>query len=257
MKKPTIGIIGSGNMAFCLGKGLFDAGFKITEVYSRNKVEGKKLSKNLLAKYIHEVIKLEGTADIYFFCLQDDAIHEITEQLPFTNKLCVHTSGSVPLSILINKFKNCGVLYPVQSFNKDKITDWASIPICIEGSSKKNEDILLNLAKKLSNNVIKLKSNQRRDLHLAAVFANNFTNACYQMAAEILEQKNISFNLLGPLILNTAEKILTSDPKTVQTGPAIRQDKKVLKLQETLLKDKKDLVKIYKLLSNYIKKETN
>jgi predicted short-subunit dehydrogenase-like oxidoreductase (DUF2520 family) len=171
------------------------------------------------------------------------------------NKLCVHTSGSMPLSILKEKFVDSAVFYPVQSFNKNMKYDWSSIPICIEGSSNKIKNIVSQVAKQLSNKVINLNSIKRRDLHLAAVFANNFSNACFQMSAEILANAGIPFSILQPLILSTANKVQKSEPYLVQTGPAKRHDDKVMKLQLELLKSNKELAKIYKLISAYIQKE--
>ncbi len=252
MKKPCIGIIGSGNMAFCLGKGLTQSGYNITEIYSRNTKEGKKLSKIISSKSFSKIEELEGTADIYLFCLQDDSIQTVAKQFPFKNKLCVHTSGSMSISILKKEFDNCAVFYPVQSFNKGINYDWSAIPICIEGSSDNNKNKITQLAKKLSKIVFNLNSEKRRDLHLAAVFANNFSNACFQMAAEILNKSEIPFSILRPLILSTATKVQLSDPKLIQTGPAIRHDEKVLKMHEQQLKYDKDLSKIYKLISKYI-----
>ncbi len=255
MKKPCIGIIGSGNMAFCLGKGLSFLGYTITEIHSRNIKEGKKLSKINSSKFISNMDELEGTADIYFFCLPDDSIQAVSKQFPFKNKLCVHTSGSMSIAILKKEFTNCAVFYPVQSFNKNLNYDWSTITICIEGSTDNNKNKISKLAKTLSKIVINLNSEKRKDLHLAAVFANNFSNACFQMAAEILNKSEIPFSILRPLILSNATKLQLSDPKLIQTGPAIRHDNKVLKMHEQQLKYDKDLTKIYKLISKFIQRK--
>lgn len=255
MKKPVIGILGSGNMAFCLGQGLLEAGYLIKEIHSTNVKEGKILAKRLSSKYFSNIDKIEGKADLYLFCLPDDAIEIVSKQFPFKNKLCVHTSGSVPLNILMKQFQNCGVFYPVQSLNKNILTDWNSIPICIEGSNDETEKSLNSIGKSISKKVVKLNSDQRKTLHLSAVFANNFSNACYQISADILSNANISFELLRPLILSTAQKIQNNKPESVQTGPAIRKDEKVIKLQEFLLKNKKEFLKIYKLFTKYIQRK--
>lgn len=252
MKKIRIGLIGSGNMAFCLGKELLLAGYPITEIYSRNKTEGKKLSGLLKSEFHSEINKLQGNADVYFFCLQDDVINIVAEQFPFTDKIIVHTSGSVSIDVLKNNSKQFGVFYPVQSINKNVNVDWKNIPICIEASSASTLKTISEIAKSVSNSVQKINSEQRKRLHLAAVFANNFSNACFSMAKEILDESKLSFELIRPLILNTAMKVQSANPDSVQTGPAKRNDVKVLKEHQKLLNKHPELKKIYKLMTGYI-----
>ena len=255
MKPFKIGIIGSGNMAFSLGSELLHQGYQITEIYSRNKTEGRKLAKQLRTTYFNKIDKLPGDADLFFLCLQDDVITTIAGKLPFNDKIIIHTSGSVSMDALKNFSKQYGVFYPVQSINKNVVTHWKEIPICIEASSPNVLKLLHVLAKEISKSVYKINSEQRLHLHLAAVFANNFSNACFSMAKDILDESKLSFELIRPLILNTANKVQTSIPSSVQTGPAKRNDATVLKAHRKLLKDHNELKKVYDVLTKYIQEE--
>ncbi len=252
MKNNRVGIIGSGNMAFSLGKELLYAGFTITEVYSRNKREGKKLSVLLKADYVPDPAGLKGNADLYLICLQDDAIGAIIKQLPVEDKIVVHTSGAVPMNVFKGYANKYGVLYPVQSINKNVDANWKEIPLCIEANDSATKKQLTGIAKKISQKIFHIDSEQRKHLHVAAVFANNFSNACFTMAKELLDESHLSFDLMRPLILHTATKIQTNNPLKVQTGPAIRNDVKVLKEHRKLLKDHPELKKVYEVMTNFI-----
>jgi predicted short-subunit dehydrogenase-like oxidoreductase (DUF2520 family) len=191
-------------------------------------------------------------ADVYILAVSDDAIALLSTNLPFKNKLIVHTSGSVGIHEL-NKKNRRGVFYPLQTFSKDSDINFNEVPICLEIEHKQDLSILKNIAKAINSTSHKVNSEQRRALHLAAVFVNNFTNQLYRIGQEITESESVEFDILKPLIKETAHKINNLSPYSAQTGPAKRNDKKTIKKQLSLLKDEhhKD---IYKLLTYSIKR---
>lgn len=190
-------------------------------------------------------------ADIYVITVSDEAISSISSGLPFENRLVVHTAGSVNIHDLDKKHRR-GVFYPLQSFTKSADLDVSEIPICIETLDKKDYPILKELALATGSPVKKVNSDQRRVLHLAAVFVNNFTNQLYRIAHEIVEAEAAEFDMLKPLIMETARKIQDMSPYMAQTGPAKRNNVKTIKKHLALLKNEqhKD---IYKLLTQSIK----
>lgn len=191
-------------------------------------------------------------ADIYIITVSDDAITTISAALPFKNKLVVHTAGGLNIHTL-NKQNRRGVFYPLQSFSKHRDVNFSQIPICIEALEKSDLSILKSLASKLGGPVKKVNSDQRKVLHLAAVFVNNFTNQLYRIAHEITELEATEFDLLKPLILETAQKIIDMSPYKAQTGPAKRRDNSTIKNHLKLLEN--DTHKeIYKLLTQSIQK---
>jgi predicted short-subunit dehydrogenase-like oxidoreductase (DUF2520 family) len=189
-------------------------------------------------------------ADIYILAVSDDAISEVSSQLMFENRLVVHTSGSVVIHDLDKKNKR-GVFYPLQTFSKDVDIDFSEIPICLEIEHKQDLSVLKDLATSINSKFYKVNSDQRSALHLAAVFVNNFTNQLYRLGHEITESKSVDFNILKPLIKETANKIDTLSPYLAQTGPAKRNDKKTIKKHLNALD--KDIHKdIYELITKSI-----
>jgi predicted short-subunit dehydrogenase-like oxidoreductase (DUF2520 family) len=156
------------------------------------------------------------------------------------------------MSVFQGHAKKYGVLYPVQSINKNIETNWNDVPLCIEASDSNTKKILSAIAKQISQKIYHINSEQRKHLHVAAVFANNFSNACFSMAKELLDESHLSFDLIRPLILHTARKVQTNIPLKVQTGPAIRNDSKVLKEHRKLLKEHPELKKVYDVMTKYI-----
>ncbi|PCJ23689.1 MAG: oxidoreductase [Flavobacteriales bacterium] len=247
----TITLLGAGNVANHLGKALLNNGFSINQVYSKSIDNTYILASELNAMPCDDTKFLTNESDLYLVCIKDDFIEEIVNQLLFTNKMVAHTSGSVAMDIL-SKFDNYGILYPLQTFSKDKEVTISDVPFCIEANNATNEQTLLELGKKLSNSVHKINSEQRKTIHLAAVFACNFSNHMYAIAENILTQNNLDFSLLKPLILETAKKVQNNTPSTIQTGPAIRNDDDVIKNQLEMLADSKDYQDIYKLITDNI-----
>ncbi len=249
----NIAIIGSGNLAVHLAPALKKCGYNIQQVYSRNKVSGKKLALIAKSEFIESIDKINKSIDFIFICVSDHSIAEISAKIPSGKHIVVHTSGSTFLDVLKKNHKNCGVFYPVQTFTKGIKTEWKKIPVCIEGSSKSVTVKLLELSEKTAGPVYKIKSEKRQQIHLAAVFANNFSNACYNMSATLLAKNKIDFNILLPLIDQTAFKTHFSTPQELQTGPARRNDQKVMKEHQILLNKDKELAKVYIQLSKYIR----
>lgn len=211
------------------------------------------LSRVLKAKCTKDIFDATATSDIIILAVNDDAIAEVAGKLKNKNKIVVHTSGSVELDVLKECSANYGVLYPLQTISKKRKLNWREVPVCIEGSNKKTERILFHLALRVikTKQVYKINSDQRRILHLAAVFACNFTNYMYAVAEDILKRKNLSFQLLKPIIQETANKILEISPLDAQTGPAKRNDKKTMREHLKLLPGK-NYRTLYKLLSKSI-----
>tara|TARA_B100001250_G_C19625306_1_gene711259 strand:- start:41 stop:799 length:759 start_codon:yes stop_codon:yes gene_type:complete len=245
-----ISIIGSGNVATQFAFAFQKAHIQILQIISRNKKSGKLLAQktnSLFTSNLNEII----TTDLIIICINDDDIIPIANKLP--NIPMVHTSGSKCLNIFKNKL-NGGVIYPLQTLSKDIDVDFKKIPICIEANNSDFEKKIFILSKKISKNIHAINSEKRKNLHLSAVIASNFSNFCYLIAKKQLETQNLNFELLIPLILETAKKIIKTDPKITQTGPAKRGDKKVIKEHLEILKDD-NYKKIYKLLSQNILNE--
>jgi predicted short-subunit dehydrogenase-like oxidoreductase (DUF2520 family) len=188
---------------------------------------------------------------LYSVAIKDDAIENVLQQIIDKNIFIVHTSGSIPITVFEQTgFNNYGIFYPLQTFSKLKAINLLDVPFCIEANEQ--EDILVELANKLSNSVHRVDSEQRKKLHLAAVFACNFTNHMYAIAEDLCLKNNVNFNILKPLIRETAEKITLNHAKDVQTGPAKRKDEKIIENHIEQLSDSKSYQDIYKLITESI-----
>lgn len=245
----SVCLLGAGNVA----SHLFNAFNKskdihISQWYNRNL---KKISsyKNTVS-IIDDLQQLEN-ADIYILAVSDDAISSMSSELPFENKLIVHTSGSVNMRDL-NKKNKRGVFYPLQTFSKDVFIDFENVPFCIETVEKDDLNTLKKLAEAVGSKWYKINTEQRQTLHLSAVFINNFVNQLYRIAHEISDAKSVNFDILKPLILETAKKVQQVSPYMAQTGPAKRNDKKTIKKHLKLIENDNHKA-IYELLTNSIK----
>jgi predicted short-subunit dehydrogenase-like oxidoreductase (DUF2520 family) len=238
-------LLGSGNVA----THLFQAFSKVSEV------EVIQVFSRTISKDFPESIQTSDfaqilEADIYIICVTDNAISDVSNQLPFENRLVVHTSGSTDFDVLDAKNKR-GVFYPLQTFSKNKTVDFSEIPICLETENISDYEILEKLAESISKSVNKIDGNQRKALHVSAVFVCNFVNHLYEIGNEICLENHIPFEILQPLIEETAQKIKTLSPKESQTGPAVRNDNKTIEKHIDFLTDEnqKD---IYKILTKSI-----
>jgi len=250
-----ITLIGSGNVATHLGAAFKNAGHKIVQVYSQNEQHSALLAYHIGAEAITDLTQINPKTDVFIIAVADDAIAGIAEQLAKHNILIAHTSGATSLYNLTAFTDKAGVFYPLQTFSKTKEVDFRTVPLCIEGTNQDITQTLKELAQSISNNVYTIDSNQRKTLHLAAVFACNFPNYLYRVAQQLLAEQNMPFDLLRPLILETAEKVQEHFPAEVQTGPAIRRDQQTILNHLQMLKNKPELEQLYRLLSQGIIKK--
>jgi predicted short-subunit dehydrogenase-like oxidoreductase (DUF2520 family) len=248
----NIVILGSGNIATHLGRAFKMAGQDILQVWSRDITHASTLADTLAAEPIDNMFDLDRSADLFIIAVKDEAIREIALELKLRDQLLVHTSGSTGLSALEGASSKIGVFYPLQTFSKIKSVEFRQIPIIIEANSPEVLSIIRAIADRLSEKVIELNSEQRKTLHVAAVFACNFTNHLFGLAQELLEEKGLDYELLKPLIEETLSKIEMNDPVSVQTGPAIREDKATIQAHLELLKHNPALSELYTKLSQSI-----
>lgn len=262
MKPPLkIVMIGAGNVAHHILQSLKNnKDISFTQVFNyRETNKAKALAKKNQCEFISDYSQLNTTADLYFICVKDDAISDVTKNLiPLKLKgLVVHTSGSTDLSILRKVSPHMGVYYPLQSFSFSDVINWKQTPILIEANTKKSGAILKSLARNVSDTIQIVDSATRLQFHLAAVFACNFTNALYDAAFRLIEQQlsKKDTQLLLPMMTQAFNKLHTLSPKKAQTGPAMRHDAVTMKKHLALLKSNKQLTMIYKLLSELIIKQ--
>ena len=192
-------------------------------------------------------------ADVYVICVSDSSIHEVSKTLNLRNQLIVHTSGINHFNILCDNNRR-GVFYPLQTFTKGNKTHELEIPMCIESEYNEDLKILIDLCKYLNLKYYQVDYEKRKILHLAAVFSNNFSNHLYSIAYKITKNNNIDFDILKPLIQETANKILLLEPAKAQTGPARRNDRVTINDHLKLLKND-DYKKLYKTFTELIKDE--
>ena len=243
-----VSIIGSGNVAQHLIQAFqLNSQIELVQVFARNK---KSVAHLLDSDAITSDYSQLQVADVYIIAVSDDAIAKVSSQLPFENQLVVHTSGTVDLDTLDEKNRK-GVFYPLQTFSKNKAVDFKTIPLCLEAENETDLKLLQKVADCISESLYEINSQQRKALHVAAVFVNNFVNHLYQIGNEICEDNQIPFDILKPLIQETANKIVTLSPKEAQTGPAKRNDLKTIAAHEQFLTDKNQAT-IYKLLTQSI-----
>lgn len=243
-----VSIIGSGNVAQHLIQAFSKtAAIELVQVFARKKESVSHLiAVNKISSDFNNLIAV----DLFIIVVTDDAISEVSTQLPFNNQLVAHTSGSVSIEAIDNKNRQ-GVFYPLQTFSKSKEIDFKTIPICIEAQNEKDIQILETVANSISNTVYEINSEQRKALHVSAVFVSNFVNHLYQIGSEICIENDLSFDILKPLIQETANKILMLSPNEAQTGPAKRKDTQTINAHLNFLTDNNQK-EIYKLLTKSI-----
>jgi predicted short-subunit dehydrogenase-like oxidoreductase (DUF2520 family) len=243
-------LLGAGNVASHLFKAFQKSDKVIVKQWFNRHLESIQTYKNEIE--ITDDLSQLKEADVYILAVSDDAVEALSSQLPFENRLVVHTSGSVGIYDLNMKHRR-GVFYPLQTFSKSAEVDFKTVPICIEVIDKTDLKVLKALATALGSKPHKVNSDQRRGLHLAAVFVNNFTNQLYRVAHEITESEGAEFDILKPLILETAKKVQNMSPYIAQTGPAKRNDKRTIKKHLKQLENEQHKA-IYELLTASIQK---
>lgn len=253
--KHQVDFIGAGNVAWNLAPALENAGIAVKNIYSRDPGNAKKLAERLYEGGVkHDLDFSESSADVFIISVADDAIEEVVREIVIPeDAILAHTSGSIPLSILgYAATPNIGVFYPLQTFTKTSRTKFDDIPILIEGDNTFTTQTLGKIATLLSGNVQQVSSVQRQHIHLAAVFACNFTNWMLKQSQDIMDNAGLDFKLLQPLIAQTINNSLEIGPISSQTGPAKRSDMEVLDKHMDMLASKEDMQELYRLISQQI-----
>lgn len=243
--------IGAGNVATHLATELYKYGYNIIQVYSQTLESAAKLASQVGAKHLTDIKNLATDADVYIFCLKDSALKDIASKLPTNKGLWIHTSGSISMSVFKEYISTYGVLYPFQTFSKNRSLDWKTTPIFIEASDDDSLNIIDSIARELSDKVSILSSADRQYVHLTGVFACNFTNHMYTLAESFLSKVELPFDVALPLIDETAEKVHELSPEEAQTGPAIRFDENIINKHLEMIEDKR-VKEIYRLISENI-----
>lgn len=246
-------LIGAGNLATHLGKALHAAGHDMVQVFSRTMQSAETLASLLDAEPLTDMAQVRDDADVYIFSVKDSALEQLISQLcGGEKKVFLHTAGSMPMSVFRGKALHYGVLYPMQTFSKQREVDFSIIPCFIEANDEFALKQIEGLAGQISHRVYQLSSEDRKYLHLSAVFACNFANHCYAVSQELLQQHGIPFDVMLPLIDETAAKVHGMTPKEAQTGPAVRYDENVIGKQILLLENQPYFQKIYDCMSKSI-----
>lgn len=252
MTTYNIVLIGAGNVATHLGKALHQAGHRIIQVYSKTLKHAEELARFLHSDYTNQLSHINKTADIYLLAVKDYAIDDIIPELRLPDKIVAHTSGTVGMEKLEHISKRYGVFYPFQSMTKHIPVDLSIVPFFIEAADKDTEHVLTELAKSITKLTQVIKTEQRKALHLAAVYANNFTNHLFYIARYILKKEQLPFELLYPLIKETVVKVGNYDPRDIQTGPARREDWKTIDEHLQYLNNYPEFREVYLVLTESI-----
>ncbi|MBD2716045.1 DUF2520 domain-containing protein [Microvirga sp. STR05] len=252
-------LLGAGRVASQLGPALVQAGHQVVHIWSRTMASAEALAALLPGAQVLSSLDMASlpAADVYLLAVPDAAIPVLLAQAHFpANALVAHTSGTVPLSV----FSGCpevrgGVFYPLQTFSQGRDVDWQTVPLCIEATEPAAEALLLALGATLSRSVQRVGTPQRQSIHIAAVFACNFTNHLLGISHALLQQQALPLALLGPLLQETVEKALAYPPFAVQTGPAARHDTPTLNRHRAALAGHTQWLEIYNLLTDSIQQQ--
>ena len=254
--EQTISFIGSGRLATQLAIALSRCGYHINEIISPH--HAHTLAEKVGARAVTHQRELSDYADVYIVAVRDDVMDEVLSTFcPRIEKavpgaMFFHTAGSLPMSCFKGKAHHYGVLYPMQTFSLERMVDFSNVPFFIEASDAATLDAGKTIASSISQRVFHFCSEERKYLHLAAVFACNFANHCFTLADDILQEHHLDISIMMPLIKETVEKLETLPPGKAQTGPAVRRDLKVMEQQASLLADTPQVQRIYRLLSQSI-----
>lgn len=246
-------IIGTGNVATQMAKAMPLHGFCVTQVFGHTLEHAEALAKRLGASFTNNPAQLNTTADIYLYAVSDTALPDVVAALPPCEGIHLHTSGTMPMSVFETHQNHYGVLYPLQSFSKEAHIQWNEVPFFVEANSDLTLREVRSVARRLSAVVYDADSDTRRTLHLAGVLTNNFSNALYAMAGELLNEKGLPFKVLLPLLQQSVEKLQTLTPHEAQTGPALRGDYAVTNAHEAMLASHPRWQTIYRLLTEEIR----
>lgn len=259
IEDTSIVMIGAGNLATSLAKAFYKKGFRIMQVYSHTLEAAQKLAWTVEADATNIISDIVKNGQLYVVALKDSVVADLIPSFVVGREqaLWVHTAGSLPMNLWNGLVEHYGVFYPLQTFSKQREMDFTGIPLFIEGHTPEDKELLKEVAQTLSKKVYEASSEQRESLHLAAVFTCNFTNYMYMLAARLLQERDLPFDVLLPLIDETAYKVHKLSPAEAQTGPAKRNDKNVINHHLNLLSNDVELQSIYRILSEKISKDTS
>jgi len=249
----TAVILGAGNIAWHLGHCLYENGIAIKQIYNRTATQGKALADSLQTQYTSSIDDVDRSSDITILAVSDDIIGSLACSLGFLRSgILVHTAGAVPMEVLSVNATNFGVIYPLQTFTKGKHILFRNVPLFVEANDEQVREKIWALAIRLSGNVYYMNSEDRMNLHLAAVVSSNFSNYLLSLSEKILGSRGLSFDLLKPLMMETLSKAFEKGPVIAQTGPAARGNKKVIEKHLKLLEQYPEIKEVYKMLSDLI-----
>lgn len=256
MVRNKIVLIGAGNVATHLGKALQDVGYHIVQVYSRTETSASALGRLLQTVYTTSLETVYTDADIYIVALKDSALQKLLPAIVKGREkaLFLHTAGSMPMNLWKDYACHYGVLYPMQTFSKQRKVDFNNVSFFLEANGNVEMESLKRIATSLSPKVYEASSDQRKYLHMAAVFACNFTNHMYALCDKLLSEQDIPFEVMLPLIDETARKVHELKPLEAQTGPAVRYDVNVINRHLSMLQDNPDMCDLYERISKSIHK---
>ncbi len=255
IKSAPVAFVGSGNVAWHLAAALDNTEFAVREVYSKNPLHAEALVERLYDAEVKASLDFSTSpCKIFIIAVSDDAIQDVVREIVLPeDAVLVHTSGSQPLDVLRDAAaESIGVLYPLQTFTKDSKVLFQEIPVFIETLNPATEKLLMAMAKGITDHAFKITSPERKALHLAAVFASNFTNHMLLLAQEIMKENSLSFDWLKPLIVTTITKGLQIGPENSQTGPARRGDFETLDMHVEYLQEDEATAELYKVISQDI-----
>jgi predicted short-subunit dehydrogenase-like oxidoreductase (DUF2520 family) len=252
---PKITIVGAGRVATHLAKRLKTKGLQVSQVVNRSAEHAAGLAKILGTQWTDQWHEINPETDWLILAVRDDAVQEVASNIaPYLkNALVTHTSGATPGHILSASFDRFGVFYPLQSFSAERQPGWSKIPFCVDANSAEDVLFLKKMAKVIGNLVYQVNDSQRAVLHVAAVFANNFANHCFSVAEKILDEADLPFEMLQPLMEETIAKAIQDSPARMQTGPAVRGDRETLESHIRLLANHPAWQQMYQLISEDIR----
>jgi len=248
-------IIGAGNVATHLALAIKKAGHEIVQIYNRSDDAGKELAHTVGAQFTSDAAQLKD-ADVYLIAVKDDVISEVAAHLRMGDKVVAHTSGTKSKDLLKTGSSNYGIFYPLQTLSRQTKVDFRYVPLLVEASNEATVKKLEELASSISNNVYRVDEEQRQWIHIAAVFANNFTNHLFALSEGILQKRGMQFDMLKPLIFKFLQNLHENSPADIQTGPAARKDTQTIQQHLKLLEGDKRLHQIYEVLTDSIIKGT-
>ena len=259
MKPIKIGLIGLGNAGSHLARELHRKHLGLHAVFTRDEAKANSIGRRMRVFYTHDLKKFPKDLDLYILAVSDSAISEVGEQLSevIGEANVVHISGAESSKVLAPFFKSYGVFYPLQTLTKSRKVKFKDIPICIEANNDRLKSMLLDLARGLSEKVFFVNDDERAWLHITAVMVNNFTNHLYSLAQKITNRQDLDFDLLRPLILETAAKVQKMNPEEAQTGPAARGDQKTIESHLKRLERYPDILEVYKVLTKSLNRGEN